>query len=635
MARIAILVPFPEMVETAHRVLLQYPELDILCVEYHPTPEVAGRAVQLQAEGCELLICRGLQAMLIREAVDLPIVEMRVTSQELGTIVLQLKEEVGTPYPVIALVGFGNMLSDTSRFDELFGVRLRRYVGGSPEELERQAERAVNEGAEAMIGGEVVCRKARQLGIPAMPLPGEDESFHLALREAKRSAYAIDLQRRNNEEIYSMLNHAPNGMLQLDRAGIILRANAAAYDLLNREPGQLLGQPLQGALPQLGEPILDRVLKEGEEAYTSIRMRDAAGRIIIVNASPITMNGKTEGAFLTLQEDSRVIEMEAELRRELHRQGHTASYQFRLMVAQAEETKKMIAQAKKIARFPAPVLITGEAGVGKSAMAQCIHNESLRRENGFASIDCSGWLPETVDTMLFGTYGSRKDTPDCLVRLAENGTLYISHVEALQMESQYKLLCLIHGTFLHTGSTQPSVANVRVIASTDGNLITRVEDGTFRQDLYYALSVLTLEMLPLRSRREDISGWVDRYLRVWQKQYKRTVHLTDGARQLLTEYSWPGNLDQLNSVCERTVLLAPGRNIDEAFLRRLLEETSPQIRKGTQKVVLYRDPEGEAVAEALRRNQGNREKAAAELGISKTTLWRRMQKYGIGKDFTY
>lgn len=634
MARIAILVPFPEMVETARRVLRQYPELDVMCVEYRPTQEAAERAAQLKAEGCELIVCRGLQALLIRESVDLPVVEMRVTSQELGSIVLRLKEQIGTPRPVIALIGFGNMLSDTGRFDDLFGIRLRRYVVTKSEELALQAERSAKEGADAMIGGEVVCEEAKRLGVPAIPLPGEDESFHLAFREAKRSAYAIDLQHRNSEEIYSMLNHSPNGMLQLDGKGTILRANTAACDLLAMEPGQLQGHPLQEALPQIDPQIFDRVLEEGTESYTTMRDR-GSGRTLILNASPIMVNERIEGAFLTIQEDARVIEMEAELRRELYRQGHRASYEFSTMVAQSKETKEMIAEAKRIARLPAPILIMGETGVGKSAIAQSIHNESLLRENGFAAIDCSGWMPETVDTILFGTYGARRDTPSCLARLAENGTLYIAHVDALQPESQYKLLCLIRGTFLHNGNPQPSVANVRVIASTDTNLITRVEDGSFRPDLYYALSVLTLEVLPLRRRREDISGWTDRYLRMWQKQYKRFVHLTDGARQFLEEYSWPGNLDQLSSVCERTVLLMQKRNVDEVFLRRQLEETAPHVQKGTEKIVLYRDPEGEEVAEVLRRCDGNREKAAAELGISKTTLWRRMKKYGIEKDFTY
>ena len=237
--------------------------------------------------------------------------------------------------------------------------------------------------------------------------------------------------------------------------------------------------------------------------------------------------------------------------------------------------------------------------------------------------------------MLFGTVSYRKESAACLAELAQNGTLYLSHVEALPFESQYKLLNLIQGKFLHNGANQPVAASVRVIASTGVNLSARVEKGEFRSDLYYALSVLSLELTPLRQRREAILPWAERFLEEWQEKYKRYVHLTQGASRFLQEYDWPGNLDQLNSLCERVVLLTEKRNIDEVFLRRQLEQVTPKLLPGTEKVVLFKDQKALQIAEALRRNDGSREKTAAELGISKTTLWRYMKKYGIETEYTY
>ena len=159
--------------------------------------------------------------------------------------------------------------------------------------------------------------------------------------------------------------------------------------------------------------------------------------------------------------------------------------------------------------------------------------------------------------MLFGNYTVRKDSSvDSYAEMAQDGTLYLSHVEMLPLETQYKLLCLIRGRFLHNGPSRPVAANVRIIASSTVSLIARVEKGEFRSDLYYALSVLSLEMLPLRRHRGDILGWTAFYLDEWQEKYKRYVHLTQGAQRYLQEYEWPGNLDQLNSVCERLVLLS-------------------------------------------------------------------------------
>ena len=119
--------------------------------------------------------------------------------------------------------------------------------------------------------------------------------------------------------------------------------------------------------------------------------------------------------------------------------------------------------------------------------------------------------------------------------MAQDGTLYLSHVEMLPLETQYKLLCLIRGRFLHNGPSRPVAANVRIIASSTVSLIARVEKGEFRSDLYYALSVLSLEMLPLRRHRGDILGWTAFYLDEWQEKYKRYVHLTQGAQRYLQE----------------------------------------------------------------------------------------------------
>ena len=122
--------------------------------------------------------------------------------------------------------------------------------------------------------------------------------------------------------------------------------------------------------------------------------------------------------------------MDNELRRELYQRGFIAKYNFDNLVCESAESRQMIALARRIAKYAAPVMITGESGTGKSILAQCIHNESLMRKNAFVPLDCSAWMPETLDNMLFGNYSLRHDTGDSMAELAQNGTLYLSHVEA-------------------------------------------------------------------------------------------------------------------------------------------------------------------------------------------------------------
>ena len=247
-------------------------------------------------------------------------------------------------------------------------------------------------------------------------------------------------------------------------------------------------------------------------------------------------------------------------------------------------------------------------------------------------LDCSAYQPDSLDTLLFGSYSNRADAPACLAEAAQNGTLYLAHIEALSPELQFKILQLIGGKIWRNGASQPAQAAVRVVASSNADLPALLQEGLFRSDLYYALNVLSLALPPLRARRADILPWADRYLSEAQEQYKRYVSLTNGAREFLQKYDWPGNLDQLHSVCERTVLLAPRRSVDEVFLRAQLRELTPAAPALPGATVVPQpgtDPRAARIRQALQATGGDRQQAADALGISKTTLWRQMKKLDI------
>ncbi len=635
MAKVAILVPYREMCELARPLAERASKhFTVMCLEFTRTELVESRVRELESQGCELVVARGAQAQIVKRSnLRMPLVEIRVTTQELGMVMLDLKRELGIACPRLGLVGFANMFCDTAQFNQLFGVDLRLYMVEDTAGLAPATEQAYQDGCNAVIGGDISCEHARHMGMACRFIPSGEESLRTALETAGRVCYAIDLEKHNSAEMDTMLNYTFNGIMQIDRNGVILRVNRAGYDLLERRPSDLLGQTLTAVLPNFNRKVLEDTLFQGKEAYAFLM--DIKHKVAIVNLAPIRVDGEIDGAILTFQEGKRVIEMDGELRRELYQRGYIAKYTFDKTQACNKEVQATIALAKRIAKYNAPVLLAGEAGTGKDIMAQCLHNESLARNNAFVPLDCSAWLPDTLDTMLFGNYTTKKETPTSMAELAQDGTLYLSHVEDLPFEMQYKLLNLLQGKFLHNGSNRPVAANVRVIVSSCVNLAARVERNEFRSDLYYALSVLSLELLPLRRRREDILPWAEFYLDEWQEKYKRYVHLTQGARQFLLDYDWPGNLDQLSRVCERIVLLTEKRNIDEVFLRRQVEQITPKTLPGTEKVVLYKDQKAVEIAALLRRYSGNRERVAEELGVSKTTLWRYIKKYGIEPDYNY
>lgn len=632
MAKVAVLVPYQEICELARPIANQYTNMTVMSLEYIQTSKVEARVRELEEQGCELIIARGVHARIIKRSVRVPLIEIRVTAQELGMVVQEIKRELGGGRPQIGLLGFDNMFCDTKPFNALFGIDLHTYLVDRDDELAPAVELAVREGCQAVVGGDIVCAYAQAMGLPSRFIPTGLESLQTAMETASRVCYAIDLERHNSVEMDTMLNYTFSGIMRADREGTILRVNRAGCDLLGLTADKITGRRAVEVLPGLTKKMLKDVLELGEEVYASLL--DIQHRSVVVNLAPVCIDGEMDGAIITFQEGQRIFEMNSQLRQELYQQGYIARYKFGKTVSKSKESQALERLAKRIAKYDAPILLAGETGSGKEIMAQCIHNESLQRRSAYVWVDCSAWEPETLDTMLFGNQTTRKDTPACMAELAQDGTLYLDHVEVLTPELQYKLYNLIRGHLLHNGSNRPTSAKVRVIASTDVNLAVWVEDGKFRSDLYYTLSALSLEVPPLRKRREDIPSLAEAYIKEWQRKYKRYVHLTQDALKFMQSYNWPGNLDQLNNVCERIVLLTEKRDVNEVFVRKQLEQVAPKHLRGSEKIVLYKDPKAVELAELLRKHNGNRAAAAADLGISKTTLWRYIKKYGVEKDFT-
>ncbi len=631
MAKIAVLVPYPEMCDMACHMVSQFPHIVSMCIEYTDTDQIQSRAQALEQQGCELIIARGLQATLARQCVKIPIVEIRVTGQEIGKLVLDIKNELKTECPRICLIGFSNMFCDTSSFGSLFGIEMPRYMVEDTSELSLFVDKARDAGCHAVIGGDVVCTRAQEIGLPCRFIPSGRESLMDAFRLASLVCYAIDLEKGNQAEMDTMLNYTFSGIVRLDVDGTVKQANRVVFNLLNLMPQEFLGKNIADVLPQIPRERFEQALKEGRESY-AIHI-PIQKRAVVINIAPILIDNAIHGAILTLQEGERIVEMGSELRRELYQRGYIARMDFSQIPAESRETKELVTTAKRIAKYNAPILMTGEAGCGKKIIAQCIHNEGLTQGNAFVSLDCAAFQEDTLDTLLFGNYTTRKDTPSCLAETAQNGTLYLAHIDALSPELQFKIFELTRGRLNRNGSHTPVASNVRIIASSDVNLFVKVRQGRFRHDLYYSLSVLCLDFLPMRRHKEDIAGWVKFYLEEYQRQHKRYVNLTQEAKDFLSDYDWPGNLNQIRSLCERIVLMADKRNVGDAFLRRQLEQQTPEVLESTEQIVIFKDKEAVQIAELLQKYNGNRQKVADELEISKTTLWRRMKKYGIEENY--
>jgi transcriptional regulator with PAS, ATPase and Fis domain len=279
------------------------------------------------------------------------------------------------------------------------------------------------------------------------------------------------------------------------------------------------------------------------------------------------------------------------------------------------------------------ILLTGESGTGKEVLAQAIHANSPRRSGRFVATNCAALPADLLESELFGHVrgaftGAVRDRIG-RVELAAGGTLFLDEIGDLPLQLQVKLLRFLQErTFERVGDSHTRKADVRIIAATNVDLRRAIAEGRFREDLYYRLRVVPIEIPPLRARREDIEP-LARYLLVRvAAQHGRELRFSPDAIRVLLCYSWPGNVRELENAIEYAVAVGRGQTIQPEDLPVEILEPPPVMRTSTQPVQ-FAAPDTDALRVTLEQHHWQREATARALGISRTTLWRKMREAGL------
>jgi DNA-binding NtrC family response regulator len=301
--------------------------------------------------------------------------------------------------------------------------------------------------------------------------------------------------------------------------------------------------------------------------------------------------------------------------------------------------QKMFEIIDSIADTRATVLITGESGTGKSLIARAVHRRSSRRDKPFVEVAC-GALPETLlESELFGHVagaftGAAGDRMGRFLQ-ANGGTIFLDEVSTASPSMQVKLLRVLQEfEFEQVGGTKTFHVDTRVILATNENLTKAVAQGTFRQDLYYRINVINLELPPLRERIGDIPELAHHFLqRICQETGKQVEGFSDEALAALQTYPWPGNVRELQNAVERAVLLGKQSLVTPDDLPRELAARAPAPPRGTATAQSLKRamqiPERQLILETLREQDWNRNATAAKLGINRTTLYKKMKRLGL------
>jgi len=607
----------------------------------------AETAAKLASSGVEVVISRGATARCIQQALpDLSVVDISTSSMDLLTALHRARERAER----IAVVAFPPMSDGAVEIGRMLGVDVAVYEWHRQEDIAPALLKAREEGAGVAVGGYITALIAGRLGVPCQPVESGPQSILSAGREAKRIAHGRSVEKAKSQLMRAVLTSTDNGILAVDRRGVVTVLNPVAGRLLRLTEADAVGRHVSEVWAKSG---LERLLESGQgQAGQVERVFD---QDIMCARTAINVRGETVGAVASFHDVRQIQKMEATVRRRILASGHVAGSRFQDIQGDSPALRQALDMGMDYARTSATVLIHGETGTGKELFAQGIHNASARRDGPFVAVNCAALPGQLLESELFGyvpgafTGASQKGKPG-LFELAHGGTIFLDEIAEMDLPTQGRLLRVLQEKkVMRLGSDQVIPVDVRVVAATNKDLAGLVGDGRFRDDLYYRLNVLRLRLPPLRQRGGDIPALAARFLeqacghRAHSSRPQGYV-LEEGALAVLRAHSWPGNVRELQNVMARVVAVHRERVISGELVRRLLDdapalerggrragepgcdagqESAPE--RGAERSGLPPDPGRERIREALARCGGRVGEAAKSLGISRSTLWRRMR----------
>lgn len=416
-----------------------------------------------------------------------------------------------------------------------------------------------------------------------------------------------------------------NLLIIIGSSGQITYANDVFYTMFKTDYSAVINFPLTQVVPELSY-ALDG-LREGAVTPYPRQLKFAALGPAEFYVSCTPMDRPTGGMVITAQR--------AQHAQEQHSQSGSAKYTFDDLVGVSERFKQLKRFAERIANTKCTVLIRGESGTGKELFAHAIHNASDRRSKPFVSVNCAAIPRDLIGSELFGYVGgaftgASRHGAKGKFELADGGTLFLDEIAEMPPDMQSVLLRVLEDNAItRIGGSRPTPVDVRLIVATNQKLEESIKHGSFRLDLYYRLNIISLNMLPLRSRRDDISALTDFFIARFSKAHGKQVDgVSSEARGALLTYDWPGNVRELRNVIERGVVTCDGRVLE---LRHLPEEivnipdpNRPQQAPGSaaQETSSFREYRRETAERLMKEYAGNKSKVAKRMGIARTTLYR-------------
>jgi len=435
--------------------------------------------------------------------------------------------------------------------------------------------------------------------------------------------------------LQSILNSISEGVMTLDREWKIVSWNDAAVRITGFHKEQVLGKECTSVFRSklCGKYcLLDRALSCGhpfQDVEATIHNKQNQLVSLLVTAAPLyDSGGEVIGGLETFRDVSQNRWMQEEL------QNHLG---YQEILGRSQAMNKVFEALSSLVDTDTTVLIQGESGTGKDLLARALHFYGPRRNKSFVALNCSAIPESMLESELFGyvkgAFTGAIRTHIGKFELANGGTLFLDEVGELSPSTQVKLLRVLEEREFHRLGENKSIrVDIRLLTATNSNLYKKVLEGSFRSDLYYRLSVFPVDIPPLRERVEDIRLLVNHFIRKYNRKMAKNVRsLADGVLEILESYPWPGNIRELRNAIEHAFVHCTGERLLAAdFPQKIFQSLEPPIPKSSSNLPeALESVERQLILNSLDAARWNKNLAAGQLGISLSTLWRRMQKYGL------
>lgn len=505
------------------------------------------------------------------------------------------------------------------------------------------------------VNHELTLENEKKIITTRIPILKEDGEVQGAFAIFKDITEVVDLAEEVTDlkEVQTLLeaiiNSSEEAISVVDEKGRGLVINPAYTKLTGLTEEDILGKPATTDIVE-GESMHMKVLRT-RRAVRGIHMKiGQKKRDVIVNVAPVIVDGILKGSVGVIRDVSEIQKLTNELNRARQIiRTLEAKYSFDDIVGDSDETTAAIEQAKLGANTPATVLLRGESGTGKELFAHAIHNSSNRKYNKFVRVNCAAISETLLESELFGYEegafsGAKRGGKRGFFEEANNGSVFLDEIGELSANTQAKLLRVLQEKeIVKVGGTKAIPINVRVIAATHVNLEKAILEGEFREDLYYRLNKIPIQIPSLRQRKGDIPAIAERLIQKINQDYGRNVEgLTDSAVSYLQSYEWPGNVRELENILGRAIIFMNYNEIyiDVHHLPPLHKEEQVETKQNNllpeleEKALehLVTEFEGNIIREYLEKFDGNKTKTAKALGISVRNLYYKLEKYDCAKN---